>query len=137
MQFFKVVASLSLLSALSACGPVAVDGLRPYGANIPTFQSTASSVSWSTDARTYRGMNGTRVRFDCPAMDGGGTLYGADLFTDDSSVCQAGQFAGRINTTGGVVVIEIRAGAASYASGTRNGITTNAYSAYDGSFVVL
>lgn len=140
MRFFEAVASLSLCVVASACGPVAVaaEGYRPYGANIPTFSSTASSVDWTSDARGYRGMNGTRVRFDCPAFAvGGGSVYGVDLYTDDSPVCLAGQFAGRINASGGVVVIEIRPGAASYASGTRNGVTSNAYAAFDGSFIVL
>ncbi|MFO0560922.1 MAG: LCCL domain-containing protein [Polyangiales bacterium] len=132
-------ALVALVCAAQACGPVAIaDGLRPYGSNIPTYAQTATSVTWSTDSRDFRGMNGVRVRFDCPARsDSVGSVYGADLFTDDSPVCEAGRFAGRINAAGGVVVIEVRPGASQYVAATRNGVTTNAYAAYDGSFIVL
>ncbi len=137
----RTLASLVALFALAGCS---VDGttsvaLRPYGANIPASSVTATGITWSTDARDWRGMNAVRIRFDCPAGGtGAGSVYGSDLYTDDSPVCGAGVHAGRISFAGGgPVVIEIRPGAASYASTTRYGVTTNAYAAYDGSFVVL
>lgn len=127
-----------LAQGLMGCGGP-VSGYRPYGANVPTFTMTAMSVDWSTDARTFRGMNGTRIKYDCPAMGGAsvGSVYGSDLFTDDSPVCGSGFFSGRINASGGPVVIEIRAGAAGYTAGTANGVTTNSYGAYEGSYIVL
>lgn len=139
MRMSKRAALGALVCAAQACGPVTIaDGLRPYGANIPAYTQTASGVTWSTDSRDFRGMNGVRIRFDCPARgDSAGSVYGADLFTDDSPVCEAGRFSGRINATGGVVVIEVRPGAAQYVAATRNGVTTNGYAAYEGSFVVL
>ncbi len=137
----RTLAPIVALLALAGCS---VEGttstaLRPYGANIPASSITATGVTWGTDARTWRGMNNTRIRFDCPAGGtGAGSVYGSDLYTDDSPVCGAGAHAGRISLAGGgVVVIEIRPGAASYAATTRYGVTTNAYAAYDGSFTVL
>jgi hypothetical protein len=137
----RTLLPLAALAALAGCSVEADTSLtlRPYGANVPTFSMTAPGVTWSTDARTWRGMNGVRVRFDCPGGGAAaGSVYGSDLYTDDSPVCGAGVHAGRISlAAGGVVVIEIRAGAASYAASTRYGVATNAYAAYDGSFVVL
>lgn len=140
MRMSKRAALMAVVCAAQACGPVAVtipEGLRPYGANVPAFSQTATGVTWATDARDFRGMNGVHVRYDCPARGEAGSVYGADLFTDDSPVCEAGRFAGRIDATGGVVIIEIRPGASQYSAGTRNGVTANAYSAYEGSFIVL
>lgn len=137
----RALVSLAALFAFAGCSVDANTSttLRPYGANIPTSSITATGVTWSTDARTWRGMNGTRIRFDCPGGgSGAGSVYGSDLYTDDSPVCGAGVHAGRISlSAGGVVVIEIRAGAASYAATTRYGVTSNSYAAYDGSFLVL
>lgn len=141
MRNSKRAALVAVVCAAQACGPVAVtipEGLRPYGSNLPAFSQTATGVSWTTDARDFRGMNGVHVRYDCPARgEQVGSVYGADLFTDDSPICEAGRFAGRIDATGGVVIIEIRPGAAQYTAGSRNGVTANAYAAYDGSFIVL
>ena len=134
----SLLSALVALTSLSACGPVVVDGYRPYGSNVPASTSTPSGVTWSTDAREFRGMNGVKVLFTCPAGGTTGVVYGSDLYTDDSSVCTAGVHSGRIRfSDGGPVVIEIRAGAASYAEGVRNGVSTNGYAAYDGSFIVL
>lgn len=111
---------------------------RPYGANVPSASIVAVGVNWSADVRAWRGMNGVRVRFDCPFGGPLGSVYGSDPYTDDSSVCTAGVHAGRISLAdGGVVVIELRAGAASYVATSRNGVSSNAYKAYDGSFTVL
>lgn len=128
-------ASCAVLLVLTACD--ATDALRPYGADVPATSVTATRVGWSTDARAWRGLNSVRVRFDCPVGGAPGSVYGSDPYTDDSSVCTAGMHAGRIGIEGGVVVIEVRAGAASYAASTRYGVSTNAYTAYDGSFSVL
>lgn len=121
---------------LSGCG-ADPDALRPYGTEVPAYSITATGVSWTTDARAWRGMNGTRVRFDCPLGASVGAVYGSDPYTDDTPVCGAGVHAGRIDLDGGVVVIEVRAGAASYSASTRHGVSTNGYDAYDGSFTVL
>jgi hypothetical protein len=70
-------------------------------------------------------MNGLKLRVDCPARPGGGgSLWGTDVYTDDSSMCEAGVHAGRINSAGGPVIVEIRAGQRSYQGSTRNDTTS-------------
>lgn len=98
----------------------------------------ATKINWATQADGWRGKNGSRYRLQCPA---GGTistrLWGTDYYTDDSSICTAAVHAGLINTSGGVVTIEIRGGAGSYQATTRNGVASKGYGAWHGSFVFV
>ncbi|MFP2908221.1 M57 family metalloprotease [Pyxidicoccus sp. 3LFB2] len=82
---------------------------------------------------SYRGQNGTQIRCSCPAGSTG-TVWGTDLYTDDSSVCAAAVHAGVITATGGNVRVTIQPGQSSYTGTTRNGITTYSYGAWAGSF---
>ncbi len=96
-------------------------------------------ANWGTQADSLRGQNGSRFTFVCPA--GGtlsGRLWGTELYTDDSSICTAAVHAGLITVqSGGTVSIEIRAGASAYTGTTRNGVTSQGYGAYGGSFVFV
>jgi hypothetical protein len=93
---------------------------------------------WHLNAGPFRAYVGARFAYECPAGGPAGTIWGTDVYTDDSSVCTAGVHAGLITVGGGgSVTIEIRAGQTSYAASTRNGITSNSYGAWSGSFVVV
>lgn len=110
---------------------------------VATFRSGEGTtgikeITWGTQADSWRGQNGTRFTLRCPA--GGsltGRLWGTDIFTDDSSVCLAAAHAGFIDTSGGVVTIEIRRGESSYKGSSRNGVTSSAYGSWQGSFVFV
>lgn len=96
-------------------------------------------ITWVTQADNLRQRTGERFTFDCPA---GGTissrLWGTGTYTDDSSICTAAVHSGLITTrSGGKVTIGIRPGAASYAGSTRNGVKSNAYGKWQGSFVFV
>ncbi len=123
------LAGFALLSgALAACSAPrtqhGIDGGPP------------TAIDWSTSAASYRGMNGMRLAFNCPAGGSPGSVWGTDLFTDDSSVCSAGVHVGLITLAGGgVVVIEIRPGAPAYYGTFRNGITSRDYGNWTGSFM--
>jgi len=100
---------------------------------------TAIQGTWGTQADTYRGKNGQRYTFTFP---GGGTLssrvWGTDVYTDDSSIASAAVHAGLISPqNGGTVTIEIRAGAPGYQGSTRNGVTSQGYGSWQGSFVFV
>lgn len=135
--------TLSLLSigwiALVGCGSGNdPDAVTPYTSGTPTHSVTATSVDWRTDAQAWRGMTGVRILFTCPTNGPLAPVYGSGPYTDNSSVCNAGVHAGRITFAGGGdVVIEIRAGAASYAASNLHGVNASAFGAYAGSFVVL
>ncbi len=99
----------------------------------------ATPITWAMQADAWRGQNGKKYIVLCPA---GGTissrLWGTDVYTDDSSICSAAVHSGLINTSvGGVLTVEIRAGAGSYAASSRYGVTSKAYGGWHGSFVFL
>lgn len=118
-------------------------GSREYGAYAGSFvvvgaRTTADQISWSTTATSLRGRNGQRFTFTCPA--GGspsGSVWGTDVYTDDSSICTAAVHAGIIGGSGGTVTIEIRPGATSYQPSARNGVTTRSYGGWSGSYVFV
>lgn len=107
-----------------------------------TFTGTPDTVhvdaSWAAHATYYRGQDSLTVAYDCPANGNHHSLWGVDVYTDDSSVCTAGVHAGKITfASGGRVVIEIRPGEESYESSTRNGVTSSSWPSWPGSFIVL
>lgn len=94
--------------------------------------------SWSSTATSVRGQNGSRFLYVCPAGGYLGTVWGTDVYTDDSSVCTAAVHAGLIRfARGGTVTFEMRAGRSSYAGSSRNGVTTRPYGSWRGSFVFV
>ncbi len=96
-------------------------------------------ITWATQADSMRGRNGSQAAYYCPS--GGsysGRLWGSGTYTDDSSICLAAVHAGVIRPeSGGPVTIEIRPGAPSYQGSTRNGVTSNGYGGWHGSFVIV
>jgi len=105
------------------------------GANTPN--NPAQQINWSTDATALRGRNGQRYTFSCLAGSISGRVWGTDVYTDDSSICTAAVHAGVIGVAGGTVTVEIRPGQASYQTSTRNGVRSNGYGGWSGSFVFV
>lgn len=105
------------------------------GARTTTNQT--QRINWSSDATSLRGLNGQRFTFSCPAGSLSGRVWGTDVYTDDSSICTAAVHAGLIGLAGGTVTIEIRAGASSYQGTRRNGVSTNGYGGWSGSYVFV
>ncbi len=104
------------------------------GNDVPT--TPTNRADWSTQADSLRAHQGQTFGFTCPP---GGAIssrvWGTDLYTDDSSVCSCAVHAGLISAArGGSVVIKIFPGAGSYSGSTRNGVTSNGYGAFAGSF---
>ena len=116
-----------LALAVMACTPPAPPNPPPSGA-----------IAWSDRAFEIglRGKNNQRFSYTCPAGGTAYSVFGTDLYTDESSICTAGVHAGKITlTAGGTITIEIRPGAASYTGSTRNGITSSNFGAGSGSFI--
>lgn len=103
------------------------------------FQRGVKQISWTTQADKLRGKNGLRLTYFCPP--GGsysGRLWGSNPYTDDSSVCLAGVHSGLFTPeTGGNITIEIRPGASSYNGSSSNGVNSNNYGGWHGSFYVM
>ena len=106
------------------------------GPNIP---SAGIQANWATQADPHRGKNGQRFTYYLPpGGSASGRLWGTDVYTDDSSIGTAAVHAGLISfQNGGTVTIEIRQGQSSFSATTRNGVTSNAYGSWPGSFVFV
>jgi hypothetical protein len=93
---------------------------------------------WDADASGFRGQNGQRYLYACPPGGSAGDIWGTGTYTDDSSVCTAAVHDGLITLAkGGYVTIEVQPGASSYTGSTQNGITSEDYGPWTGSFTFV
>ena len=103
------------------------------------FAASASAqtreFAWSDNAVSLRGQMGTTVRFHCAPGGSPSTVWGTDVYTDDSSVCGAAVHAGLFDLAhGGDAVLRILPGLPAYRGTARNGVTSTNYASYPGSF---
>ncbi len=84
------------------------------------------------------GVDNATSTVTCPAgCDAtSGTIWGTEIYTDDSSICVAAIHMGVIDETGGVVLVSYAEGQSSYASTLLNGITSSEYGEWGASFTV-
>jgi len=102
-------------------------------------QSLIIESDWNQDAQAFRGQSKSQHSFHFqPNANAIGNVWGTDVYTDDSKIAIAAVHAGLITPqTGGNVTIEICEGRSNYSGSSRNGITTNSYGAFQGSFVFI
>jgi len=94
-------------------------------------------VLWNTSASMVSFETGKTYKFKCPSSGKESAVWGTDIYTLDSSICNAAVHAGKlVSESGGSVTIELRPGESAYKGSTRNGIKTNDYGKYGQSFVV-
>ena len=121
---------VSAAAAITACGG---DDDAPTA---PT-NNEGTDITWSQDASNRRASIGQTFVFRCSPNGDFDTVWGTDVYTDDSSICTAGVHAGKITRlAGGLVTIEIRPAQAAYLGSARNGVTTSNYGSWGGSFIV-
>ncbi|CAN5892698.1 hypothetical protein BH20GEM1_BH20GEM1_06130 [soil metagenome] len=90
---------------------------------------------WYTTARQVQAPVGARVRFECSGGGQGGNVWGTDVYTDDSSICEAAVHAGVIDrAAGGGVRFEVLGPQTSFTGTERHGATSMRYPAWPGSF---
>ena len=117
---------------------VAVVAAAPSSGARPRAHTAADGSGWTSNAVAFRGRIGERFTWDCPAYGSVGGVYGTDVYTDDSLVCDAAVHAGFITLAGGgSVTIEMRADAGSYTGTTRNRITSRSYGAWQGAYAIV
>lgn len=127
----------------NADGPVVSN---PATLQVDVPMGSARPLSWGTDPSgaywsffpiTERGAIGTV--FEVTVIDtiiGG--LWGTDIYTDDSSIRSAAVHAGLLAADErGTVRIKIMGPQVNYVGSIRNGISSNAYGAYAGSYQML
>lgn len=132
IRFVPGLAAAGLV-LLAGCGTTQRMGVGNIGDGL----AGAVTASWDTDASNHRGQVGRRFTYQCPAGGSARAVWGTGVYSDDSSVCTAAVHAGAIGFDGGRVVIEIRPGQSSYAASERNGVSSDEWGAWDGSFAVV
>lgn len=104
----------------------------------PKEQIQEEAVDWGTDASKWSAVVGERVSLTLPPDGSARTIWGTGVYTDDSSIGTAAVHMGLITfAQGGKVTIEIRAGYESYEGSSLNGVSSDAYGAWDASFVFI
>ena len=148
-ESFVVVAE-SCVPAAMRCGAQCVDvtGDRRHcgacGHSCPAGQACLAggcvegeAAGKDTSASAKGCSPGVEYTFQCPAYaTSGATVWGTELYTNDSSICVAAVHAGKIPASGGRVTITMRAGAARYVGSTRNGVTSEGWGSWPCSFEV-
>jgi hypothetical protein len=105
---------------------------------IPVPGHAQASIDWTTAAANERGKNGQVFSYVCPPNGVGTSVWGTDVYTDDSRICMAAVHAGLITyAAGGTVTIRILPGQSSYAGSQRNGVTSASYGAWSGSYAFV
>ncbi|XP_077307141.1 cysteine-rich secretory protein LCCL domain-containing 2-like [Lithobates pipiens] len=124
---------LLMLSVFSVFSEEQVSFALP-NPNENTFTKPTVLASCSTSARNL--LESISI-VQCPSecQVNGGTVWGTDVYTDDSNLCKAAIHAGILGNTGGLVTVEKTPGQQSYSGSARNGVTTNNYGSWPGSFV--
>jgi len=83
------------------------------------------------------GLRGTGQQLSCwctPESTRGGSVWGTDVYTDDSAICRAAVHAGVIGSGGGGVRIRMLPGMQRYAGTQRNGVESTSYESWHGSY---
>jgi hypothetical protein len=102
-----------------------------------TDSEDVTSIDWDTTAIAFKNDAGRIYKFQCPPDGTPYTIWGSDVYTQDSSICTAAVHAGVFSLAdGGEVTLEFRPGRPTYGSTLRNGIKSTTFGEYAHSFVV-
>lgn len=115
----------------SVVGAIAMTGCAAATV-VPT--PTSNSITWSTSLAGGSDPVGAQLAFMCPPGGSPSTVWGTDMYSDDSSVCTAAVHAGIITFDGGPVRLVVQPGQSQYTPSERNGVSTSAYGAWGRSF---
>lgn len=102
-----------------------------------TNSDDITPIDWNTTGTGFKNDVGLIYKFQCPAKGTENTIWGSDIYTQDSSICTAAVHAGVFSLAdGGIVTLEFRPGRLTYGSTVRNGIKSSTFGEYSRSFVV-
>ncbi len=134
-----LIASVLMVGVLAGCsssgsdGPEAADTTTtatvprprpPHGrAPPPRAPRPTGGDPWTADAQAHRGDDGEQFDQDCPTGGEADTIWGVELYTDDSSIYRAVHVGLITFDEGGTVTYEIAPGEERYESGIASDIT--------------
>lgn len=95
-------------------------------------------VECNTTGSYVTGVDNATSPVTCPAGcdASSGSIWGTEIYTDDSSICVAAIHMGLIDETGGEVLVSYAEGQSEYTSTELNGITSSEYGEWGASFTV-
>jgi hypothetical protein len=109
--------------------------------SVPTKSVEISLITWSKTVNnlSLRQSLGLQFSFKCPpSRDQITRLYGTDIYTGHSSICEAGVHSGVITQNqGGVVTIKVSGSQKSFVGSQRSGVLSKGYPQYYSSFEVI
>lgn len=132
-------------SAIGGEIEISVVSVAAGGAAAPAMPQTTAPVTAAGDAvpveltcfsaaQEFIGDPGAAFIGSCPASCDLFSVWGTDLYTDDSNICTAAIHAGVVGKNGGTVTFIIQDGMDSYSGSERNGITTADWGSWGRSF---
>lgn len=128
------MSSVVLFHSVSA-KPVEASGLCEEGAGEEVH---GTKIDWTATASDLRGRLDQDFTFICSSGGAVGSVWGTNTYTDDSSICTAAVHAGLITAKdGGQVTIRILPGEELYNGEVRNGVKSQEYGSFSGSFIFL
>lgn len=101
----------------------------------PTTVADVTPIDCSVTGQQVEGDVNTFLNVECPANCTSGSLWGTNVYTDDSSVCTAAIHAGIIPASGGQFALVIMEGQDEYTGSTQNGITSSSWSSWERSIM--
>lgn len=106
--------------------------------DVPLLTPSPLDAAWAASPIGGGHAVGTILDYECPPGGTSTTIWGTDIYTDDSSVCTAAVHAGLITlVAGGSVTIQIGPGQAEYVGSSRNGIVSSSWPAWPSSYVFV
>jgi hypothetical protein len=105
--------------------------------NIPNAPAGTTEFAWDEDLSGRRETQTLRIRVFCGPDGSADTIWGTDIYTDDSSVCTAAVHAGLITfARGGVFTVETAPGRPQYRGSERHGVESQSFERFERSFRV-
>ncbi len=102
-----------------------------------TFEPVPLELEWNTTAQEIEGDTGTFISVNCPENGTLGTVWGTNIYTDDSSICTAALHSGLIAfDEGGQVYLSIVDGQESYTGSSDNDVDSLDYGSWSRSFTL-
>ncbi len=117
----------------SSANGVTTSNYGQFGLSYSFLNAKATTSACPGNMQGVRGL----LTCSCSASQAAqrGSVWGTDIYTEDSAVCKAALHAGAIDAKGGNVSIIVVAGQKSYQGTSRNGVDTSSFGSWGASYM--